>query len=300
MPLGNDEAPPVIDAALIRRLLSAQLPGLAELPLRRLTSAGSDNVIYRLGDDLAVRLPRGSWSTGQPRKEFQWLPRLAPELPLPVPTPVALGEPGEGYPWYWCVSRWLDGEIATIGGLADEAGAAAELAEFVEALHRIPAEPALEPGPHNSFIGAPLVRRDASTRASIAQTGDVFDTAGLTEVWEKALAAPPWNGPPVWIHGDLHPGNLLTVDGRLSAVLDFGGLGAGDPACDLLVAWTLLSASAREIFRTALGVDDATWARGRGYALSTGLNAYTAYAATNPRIAANTGYQIAETLKEVR
>lgn len=128
----------------------------------------------------------------------------------------------------------------------------------------------------------------------------VFDGTALTEVWNAAMAAPPWSRPPVWIHGDLHPGNLLTVNGDLSAVLDFGGLGVGDPACDLLIAWTLLPSSARETFRAALDVDDATWARGRGYALSTGLNAYTAYAATNPRVAENTRHQITETLKDSR
>lgn len=292
------DANPVIDAPLVERLLASQLPHLASLPLKRLEPAGSDNVIYRLGDDLSVRLPRGDWSTGQPRKEFQWLPRLAPRLPVAVPTPVALGSPGEGYPWYWCVSRWLEGETATIGGLADADETAVELAEFVKALQRMPSDETLAPGPHNSFIGAPLARRDPGTRDAIVAVDGVFDSAALTAVWDAAMAAPPWSRPPVWIHGDLHPGNLLTVDGRLGAVLDFGGLGVGDPACDLLIAWTLLPASARETFRATLDVDDDTWARGRGYALSTGLNAYTAYAATNPRVAENTRYQITETLKD--
>ncbi|MET9232380.1 aminoglycoside phosphotransferase family protein [Lentzea sp. NPDC003310] len=287
---------PVIDAALVQRLLAAQMPELSALPLTLLDPAGSDNVIFRLGDDLSVRLPRGDWATGQPRKEFLWLPRLAPLLPVPVPTTVALGEPGEGYPWHWCVSRWLDGETPAIGGLADPDNTAVELAEFVKALHRAPADESLVPGPHNNFIGAPLARRDPGTRRTIAAVAGVFDTGALTAVWDAAVAAPEWSGPPVWVHGDLHPGNLLTVDGRLSAVLDFGGLGVGDPACDLLIAWTLLPAPSREVFRAVLDVDDDTWTRGRGYALSTGLNAYSHYAATNPRVARATTHQITEAL----
>ncbi len=290
----------VIDAPLVRRLLASQLPHWASLPLKRLEPAGSDNVIYLLGDDLSVRLPRGDWAAGQAEKEFRWLPQLAPQLPLAIPVPVALGSPGEGYPWHWSVSRWLEGETATIGGLADADKTAAELADFVRALQRMPSDETLVPGPHNDFIGGPLARRDPGTRAAIEAVDGVFDSSALTAVWDAALAAPQWSRPPVWIHGDLHPGNLLTIDGQLSAVLDFGGLGVGDPACDLLIAWTLLPASARETFRAALDVDEATWARGRGYALSTGLNAYTAYAATNPLVAASTRHQIAETLTDFR
>ncbi|WP_275292837.1 aminoglycoside phosphotransferase family protein [Amycolatopsis sp. La24] len=285
------------DETLVKRLLAAQLPELAALPLSRLDPAGSDNVLYRLGDELSVRLPRGEWAAGQPEKESRWLPRLAPHLPLAIPEPVALGAPGEGYPWHWSVSRWLPGSPPDIGGLACPARIAAELARFVAALHRIPADPSLAAGPHNGFIGAPLARRDAETRAAIAET-DVFDSAALTAVWDAALAAPPWPHPPVWVHGDLHPGNLLIADGQISAVLDFGGLGVGDPACDALIAWTLLPPSAREIFRAESGLDEDSWTRGRGYALSTGLNAYTAYAATNPRVAASTKYQIMATLAD--
>ncbi|MER6761691.1 MULTISPECIES: aminoglycoside phosphotransferase family protein [Amycolatopsis] len=283
---------------LVRRLLAAQLPELAGLPLARLDPAGSDNVIYRLGTELSVRLPRGEWAAGQPEKEARCLPRLAPHLPLAIPEPIALGSPTEGYPWHWSVSRWLPGSPPDIGGLPHPDQTAAELARFVAALHRIPADAALAPGPHNGFIGAPLARRDTETRVAIAETADVFDSSALTAIWDAALAAPPWPHPPVWVHGDLHPGNLLMADGRVSAVLDFGGLGVGDPACDALIAWTLLPASAREIFRAESGFDEDTWTRGRGYALCTGLNAYTAYAATNPRVAASTRHQITETVAD--
>ncbi|MFD2473322.1 aminoglycoside phosphotransferase family protein [Amycolatopsis silviterrae] len=280
-------ANPVIDEALVQRLLTAQFPAWAALPLTRLDPAGSDNVIYRLGDDLSVRLPRGEWAAGQAEKESRWLPRLAPHLPVPIPEPVALGRPGEGYPWHWSVSRWLTGSPPEIGALPRPDETAAELARFVTALHRIPADTSRA---HDD----PLASRDSDTRAAIAATAHVFDSSALTAIWDAALATPPH--PPVWVHGDLHPGNLLMADGRLSAVLDFGELGVGDPACDALIAWTLLPPSAREVFRVESGLDDDSWRRGRGYALSTGLNAYTAYAATNPRVAASTGHQIAETL----
>jgi aminoglycoside phosphotransferase (APT) family kinase protein len=287
-----------IDAALVRRLIASQFPHWAHLPLKRLEPAGSDNVIYRLGEAMSVRLPRGAWAAGQAEKEYRWLPRLAPHLPLAIPAPLALGTPAGDYSWHWSVSRWLEGETATIGGLADPERTAAELAGFVNSLQRIAAVAALAPGPHNDFIGEPLARRDRRTRAAIAAADGTFDSTALMTIWDAALAAPAWDRPPVWFHGDLHTGNLLTVDGHLSAVLDFGGLGVGDPACDLVIAWTLLPHTARTTFRTALQVDEATWARGRGWALTTGLTAYTTYAATNPLVAKNTHHQITEVLTD--
>jgi len=270
---------------LARRLVDAQFPRWRDLPLTRLEPAGSDNVIFRLGEELAVRLPN-EWAAGQAAKENRLLPRLAPHLPLAIPVPVGVGVPALGFPWHWSVSRWLDGDPATVDGLADPAEAAADLAGFLKALQ------GLDTGDTEADEGDPLADRDASTRRSIAAVEGVFDTDALTEVWDDALAAPGWAGPPLWHHGDMHNGNLLTVDGRLSAVIDFGGLGLGDPACDLVVAWTLFEGEAREVFRAVLGVDDATWARGRGWAVSTGLNAYTNYAAIRPDVAANTTRQI--------
>ncbi|MER7951860.1 aminoglycoside phosphotransferase family protein [Streptomyces sp. NPDC096079] len=287
---------PAIDAELVRRLVDTQFPQWAGLPLELLDPAGSDHVIYRLGEELSVRLPRHASAIGQARKEFEWLPRLAPHLPLAVPVPVGVGKPGFGYPWPWAVSCWLDGEVATVEALADSSEAAVELAGFLTALQRF------EPG-ETRLLGAdedltvrPLVARDRATRAAIAQVGGSFDAAAMTELWEAAISAPGWDGPAVWFHGDFHTGNLLTVDGRLSAVIDFGGLGIGDPACDLVIAFTLMSAGSRAAFRAALGVDDATWIRGRGWALATALNAYTYYAAVSPRVAAQTTRQITEAL----
>ncbi|MFI6297336.1 aminoglycoside phosphotransferase family protein [Nonomuraea sp. NPDC050790] len=281
---------PHIDAALARRLVDSQFPQWSGLALDLVDPGGSDHMIYRLGAELAVRLPRHSGAIEQAAKELEWLPRLAPHLPLAVPVPVAVGRPDFGYPWPWAVSRWLEGEVATVAALADSAEAARELAAFLQALQGFAAAPGGE------LAGEPLAVRDRDTRAAIARTDGVFDGAAMTELWERALAAPEWGRDPVWFHGDFHTGNLLTVDGRLSAVIDFGGLGAGDPACDLTIAYTLMSATGRAAFRAALDLDEATWLRGRGWALATGLNAYTAYAAVNPRVAEQTTRQITQAL----
>ncbi|MFW6692717.1 aminoglycoside phosphotransferase family protein [Streptomyces sp. MAR4 CNX-425] len=287
-----------VDEALARRLLAAQFPRWAHLPLRRLRPGGSDHVIFRLGDAMSVRLPRGDWAAGQAQKEHLWLPRLAPHLPLAVPAPLEVGEPAFGYPWHWSVSRWLDGETATPDGLADPEEAAADMAAFLAALHGL-APPAPTPYGHLS-PAVPLRDRDRTTREAIAAVGaaGTFDARALTAVWEAALAAGDRTGPPQWFHGDMHNGNLLTRSGRLSAVIDFGGLGTGDPACDLVVAWTLLDPGPRTTFRRTLGADDAAWARGRGWALTTALSAYTTYAATNPLVARNTTRQITEALAD--
>ncbi|MFD7180366.1 aminoglycoside phosphotransferase family protein [Streptomyces sp. NPDC059904] len=294
------DARPAIGEAVVRRLVDSEFPRWAGLPLKLVDPAGSDHVIYRLGDELSVRLPRRAGAIGQAAKEYEWLPRLAPHLPLAVPVPVGVGEPGFGYPWPWSVSRWLDGEVATVEALAESSEAAVELAEFLLALQRFtpqagPAERALDGLLDCS--GGSLADRDAATRAAIAEAGDEFGAGAMTDVWERALSAPAWGRPPVWFHGDFHTGNLLTVDGRLSAVIDFGGFGSGDPARDLMIAFTLMSAASRAVFREALGVDDDTWTRGRGWALATGLNAYTTYAATNPRVAAQTTRQIEAALR---
>ncbi|UPZ26694.1 aminoglycoside phosphotransferase family protein [Streptomyces sp. LRE541] len=287
---------PAIDAALVRRLVDTQFPQWADLPLELLDPAGSDHVIYRLGEELSVRLPRHSGAIGQARKEAEWLPRLAPRLPLAVPVPVAVGEPDFGYPWPWAVSRWLDGEVATVDALADSSEAAVELAAFLLALQRFEPEDMCAPAVREDLTVGPPAARDRETRVAIAEVDGAFDGAAMTGLWDAALSAPGWDRPLVWFHGDFHTGNLLTVDGRLNAVIDFGGLGIGDPACDLMVAFTLMSAGPRAAFRAALGVDDATWLRGRGWALATGLNAYTHYAAVNPRVAAQTTRQITQAL----
>lgn len=288
------------DASLVRRLLAAQFPHWADLPIEPVRSAGTDNAIYRLGPEMAVRLPRVPAAVGQVDKEYRWLPRLAPLLPLAVPVPLAKGAPGEGYPWQWGVYEWLEGENATTEHIADPRLAALDLARFIAALRQIDPTDGPPPGSHNFGRGEPLANRDSSTRAAISNLQGMLDTDSATAAWEAALQAPVWHGPPVWIHSDLQSGNLLSQQGRLSAVIDFGCLGVGDPACDLAVAWNLFSADTRGVFRAALAVDDATWARGRGWALSFGLGALLYYQVTNPVLAGIGQYAIAEVLADSR
>ena len=287
-----------IDASLVGRLLAAQFPRWADLPVEPIRSAATDNAIYRLGADMAVRLPRVQGAVGQVEKEHRWLPRLAPCLPLAIPVPLAKGMPGEGYPWHWSVYRWLEGENATIERIADPRQAARGLARFVAALQRIDPAGGPTPGEHNFFRGVSLAMRDAPTRAAISSLRGTLDADAATAAWEVALRAPAWDGPPVWIHGDLQSGNLLAQRGRLCAVIDFGGLGVGDPACDLTVAWNLFSAETRDVFRAALTVDDATWERGRGWALSVGLIALPYYRNINPVLANISRYAIDEVLAD--
>jgi aminoglycoside phosphotransferase (APT) family kinase protein len=282
-----------IDAGLVRRLITAQFPDWSALPFEAVESTGTDNAIYRLGNELAVRLPRVAGAVGQVRDEHRWLPVLAPHLPLAVPLPVARGSPGEGYPFPWLVSEWLPGEPATRGRVADLCRAATGLAGFIVALQQIDSAR----GPE-SARGVPLQRRDERTRAAIAALEGKLDTDAVTAAWEEALQAPEWHGRRVWTHGDLYDGNLLVERGRLSGVIDFGVLGVGDPACELIVAWSLFSDESREDFRAALGVDDATWARGRGWALSVSLIALPYYETTNPVMVANARHRIDEVLAE--
>lgn len=283
------------DTGLVGRLIAGQFPQWKRLAIEPVPSAGTDNALYRLGDTMAVRLPRIKGAVEDVRREHEWLPVLAPQLPAAVPQPLAKGEPAEGYPWVWSVYSWLDGENPTVGGIPDPAALAGDLAAFVDALHRI------EPhGAPRAGRGVPLAQRDAPTRAALDALRGTIDTAAATSAWDAALRAPAWSHAPVWIHGDLSPGNVLTVDGRLSAVIDFGCFGAGDPATDLIVAWNLLPAEARTQFRDELKVDDATWERGRGWALSIALIQLPYYRHTNPALAANSRHVIGEVLAERR
>lgn len=269
------------DESLVRRLVAAQFPQWARLPVARIASPGTDNAIYRLGSDMAVRMPRIHWAVGQVEKEHAWLPRLAPGLPLAIPGQLGMGNPGEGYPWSWSVCRWLEGEPASADNLADPVQAAVDIARFISALQRIDA--AGGPGAaEHGLRGAPLAARDGETRAAIAALAGMFDPAAMTAVWEAALRSPEWNRAPVWFHGDLLPGNVLVERGRVSAVIDFGGLGVGDPACDMMIAWALLPGKARDPFRAALEIDEATWSRGRGHALSQALIFIPYYRETHP------------------
>ena len=255
-----------IDAALARRLLVEQFPRWAALPIKRVELDGWDNRTFRLGSDMAVRLPSAEAYAAQVEKEHRWLPRLAPLLPLPIPVPLAMGMPAESFPWHWSVYRWLDGEVATIGSIDDLPLFATTLGRFLDVLQHIDPADGPPPGRHNFFRGGPLTTYDAQTRDTIAALHGKIDAHAATAVWEAALAA-TWHDAPVWVHGDVAPSNLLVREGQLSAVIDFGCSGVGDPACDLVIAWTVFSGESREEFRAALPLDAATWARGRGWAL---------------------------------
>jgi aminoglycoside phosphotransferase (APT) family kinase protein len=256
-----------ITSELVGRLVASQFPQWAHLPVRPVDADGWDNATFRLGRRMSVRLPSSRAYAEQVDKEQRWLPVLARQLPLPVPEPLARGVPGCGFPRPWSVYRWIDGQTAQAGQIADLCEFAADLAGFLAALYQADPSDGPAPGPHNFFRGGPSAYYDAETRAALAALHGHIDTGLAGEVWEAALEA-PWDGPPVWFHGDAQPGNLLVDSaGRLSAVIDFGTSGIGDPACDTTIAWTFLSGDSQRVFKQRLPVDEATWTRGRGWAI---------------------------------
>jgi aminoglycoside phosphotransferase (APT) family kinase protein len=256
-----------ITPELVSRLVASQFPQWAELPVRRVDVDGWDNATFRLGPHMSVRLPSSPAYVEQIDKEHRWLPVLARQLPLPIPEPLAKGEPGSGFPRPWSVYRWIDGQTAEAAKIADECEFAADLAGFLAALYAADPAGGPLPGPHNFFRGGSPAYYDAETRAALTALRGVIDTDLAAEVWEAALEA-RWDGPPVWFHGDAQPGNLLLDSaGRLSAVIDFGTSGIGDPACDTTIAWTFLSGDSQRVFTERLPVDEATWTRGRGWAI---------------------------------
>jgi aminoglycoside phosphotransferase (APT) family kinase protein len=250
----------------VRRLIADQFPRWAGLPVRPVAQGGWDNFTFHLGDTMVTRLPSASEYALAVGKEQRWLPVLAPQLPLPVPVPLAEGRPGLDYPFPWSVNPWLPGEPASTERIPDAVPFALDLAGFVAALRSVDTEGGPQPGKHNWFRGATLRTYDAQARRALAALAGHLDVDPAREIWQTALAA-PWDGVDVWFHGDLAPGNLLLDDGKLAAVIDFGTCGVGDPSCDLAIAWTLLTADGRQAFREHLSIDEATWARGRGWAL---------------------------------
>jgi aminoglycoside phosphotransferase (APT) family kinase protein len=255
-----------ITPGLAQRLIDSQLPHWSDLPITEVARDGWDNRTFRLGTELTIRLPTGPWYAKQVEKEQRWLPELAPQLPLPIPTPVARGEPCPDFAYPWSVYRWLDGEPAASAAIADLTGFATTLAEFLNALRRADAAGGAAPGEHNFFRGGPLATYEAETVKAIEVLGDETPRAEVERVWADAMAT-SWDREPVWVHGDVAAGNLLVRDGRLVAVIDFGSAGVGDPACDTVIAWTFLSGANRDRFRAAVDLDAATWARGRGWGL---------------------------------
>ena len=271
---------------LVRRLLAAQQPDLAHLRIEVMAN-GWDNVMCRLGDELVVRLPRREAAAKLLVHEQQWLPVLQPRLPLPIPAPVRVGRPDLGYPWTWSVIPFLHGQVASLTPPADAHDAAVRLGEFLSALH-VPAPP---DAPTNPVRGIPLADRHVTMVQNLSVLGGLVDRTAVLDAWDDALAAPTWDGPPVWLHGDLHPANILVHDGWVSAVIDFGDVTAGDPATDLSVAWMLLPAACHYAFRDAYRAaapdavdDDDRWRRARGWALALSI-AFLAHSADNPQLA---------------
>ncbi len=263
-----------IDEGLVRRLLAEQFPAWASLPLRRVEPAGTVNAVFRLGEGLSVRLPRRDGPAAPESKETRWLPHLAPRLPLEIPHPVAQGRPNPDYPWFWDIHTWVEGEVVAVESL-DAVRAARDLAAFVAALQRV----TLPGGPPGR--GIPLAEHDADFRYWLARFDGDPRAQAVQAVWEAARAAPPWPGPPVWHHGDLDARNWLVRDGRIRGVIDWGEMGMGDPACDVMVAWKLHAPAARDAFREALPTDSATWARAQGWVALQAVGALVYYTPAN-------------------
>jgi aminoglycoside phosphotransferase (APT) family kinase protein len=281
-----------IGEELVKRLLAAQFPQLADLPISAVQSTGTVNAIYRLGDQLYARLPRvASWAKDL-EKEMTWLPKLASSLSLRVPEPLAKGQPTSDYPFPWAIYCWIDGQPYRDDLVHDERQAAADLAQFVLELRRIDPRGAPRGG------RKPLRELDATTCVAIEASRGVIDSDAAAVAWASALEAPVWDGTPVWIHTDLLRPNLLVDDGRLCAVIDFGGVGVGDPAADVVAAWSVFSQSGRAAYRAAIGVDDGTWNRARGYALHQAALIIPYYTETNPGFVALAKRTVEEVLAD--
>jgi aminoglycoside phosphotransferase (APT) family kinase protein len=283
-----------IDVDLVRALVATQFPEWAGERLTPVASSGTVNALYRLGSDMVVRLPLAVWGAEAVEREHEWIPRLAPWLPVDLPDLLGRGRPGSGYPCPWSVFGWIEGSHPEPDRLHDPDLLATDLAALVRAFHVIDL-----PNPPAAYRG-PLTQMDDPVRQCIAEVTGEFDPGWLTEAWEDSLDAPGWHGPPLWAHSDLLAGNLLMRDGRLAGVIDFGAAGVGDPACDLMVAWNVLPVEARQSFRDAVGMDEATWLRGRGWALAQAVIALPYYRETNPGMTQAARYALSQVLADVR
>ncbi|SCX59086.1 Predicted kinase, aminoglycoside phosphotransferase (APT) family [Klenkia marina] len=255
-----------MDAGTVRALVAEQFPQWADLSVTPVAQQGNDNRTFRLGDGLAARLPAGPEYAAAVEKEDRWLPVIGRHVTVAVPEVVATGRPGQGYPHSWSVRRWLPGDVLPAAGPVDDARLGADLGGFLRELQRTPATGGPPAGAHSFDRGRHPSRYEGEVRAALARLGSTVDQAACAAVWADAQPT-SWSGDPVWFHGDLAPGNLLVRGGRLSAVIDFGVCGVGDPACDLVIAWTWLGDAGRAAFRDAVDLDEGTWARARGWAL---------------------------------
>ncbi len=287
-----------ISTGLAARLVAEQFPNWAGLPVRPVSSAGTECVLYRLGDELVIRLPRRPGASLDAILTQGALSRLAPFLPVPVPALIAEGRPTAEYPASWGVLRWLDGDTPVEGLLAEPDLLAADLAGFLRALWNVDVSKLGLADRPPAYRGGPLTDQHEFTIDAIGQLRALIDADAARAIWDHAARLPLWDGPDTWIHADMMPGNVVTRNGRLAAVIDFGAAGLGDPSQDLIVAWMLLPASVRPAFRRAIGTDDDTWLRGRARALSMALGHLDYYHDTNPVMADNARYTICEVLAD--
>ena len=290
---------PLIDITVARELVKSQFPSWSNLAVVPVEDEGWCNRTFHLGDDMIIRLPRHQAYAAQVTKEATWLPKLARQLPLQIPEPLALGAPSVSYPFHWSVYGWIEGQTARPDRVKDMSNLARDMAAFLAALQRVPPQDGPSPGPHNFYRGGPLSTYDTQTRAAIAAIGTKIDMNLATEVWDSALAS-CWQGTSVWIHGDVSVGNLLVKHGELCAVIDFGNIAVGDPACDIAMYWTTFEGDARRSFRDVLELDEETWARGRGWALWKALILAAGLAASNSFEASKSWSIIHEVLADHR
>lgn len=286
-----------ITTSLVDQLIATQFPQWANLPIQPVALSGWDNRTFHLGKKMLVRLPSAEWYAAQVEKEQHWLPKLAAVLPLPIPAPVAMGKPAHGYPWHWSIYEWIDGENATMDRIADPTQFAATLAQFLIALQKIDTTNAPPPGEHNFFRGGSLAVYDNETRQTIISLRNLINTKAAVKLWDAALKS-KWQGLPVWIHGDISADNLLVKEGRLRAVIDFGCSAIGDPACDLVIAWTFLHGESRKVFRKILTVDAGTWTRAQGWALWKGMITLAEHIDSNSHKAQKAKHVIEEVLAD--
>jgi aminoglycoside phosphotransferase (APT) family kinase protein len=269
----------------VQSLLKSQCPHLANLPLRPIISSGTDNALFRLGDEYVVRLPRVEWMPGSIdkniNKEYEWVPKIARLLTIPISEPLFRGAPSESYPLLWTVTKWNEGYNPHFEKNNEYEMLAKDLATFLNELHEI----VLPNGPY-SRRGVSLKEVDTETRKALSELESEIDIQSVTHLWNQLSNVSAWCNEPVWVHGDFLPGNILIQNNRLSAVIDFSDVGIGDPACDLVISWALFNAHSRNTFRKNLNnIDDNTWERGRGWALSIALIMLPYYKNTNPTLA---------------
>lgn len=271
----------MITESMAQRLIATQFPQWQHLTVKAVKQSGWDNRTFHLGHDMVIRMPSAAEYAGQVEKEHTWLPVLASKLPLPITVPLVLGNPAEDYPWHWSINRWLKGESAATAPVTDLPAFASDLAKFLAALERIDATGGPLAGAHSFHRGGHLDVYDSETREAIEALKGTVDVHTARQIWETALST-VWQGSPVWIHGDVSVGNLLVNKGKLSAVIDFGQLAVGDPACDLAIAWTFFKGKSRDVFRETIQLDADTWERGRAWTLWKALISLAALVNSRP------------------